>query len=105
MATWRRRALEEFPELRHELTRPHEIETVYELWFELLPMAVHAHTREDDDLLRRIYGYAHWSMRQPSRELSNPAAVAFLEHLLDDAPEERIGNVLTWLADDLVADV
>jgi hypothetical protein len=105
MATWRRLALEAFPELRRELTRPHEIESVYDLWRELLWMTRDAHTRNDSELLRRIYDYAHWAMRHPSKDLWNPVAVAFLEHLLDGASEERIRAILPWLANDLVADV
>jgi len=105
MATWRRLALEQFPELHAELTRPHEIDSVYELWSTLLPMAMDAHARHDTDLLRRIYGYAHWSARHPSEHLWNPVAVSFLEALLDnEASEERMDKVLEWLADDVVAD-
>jgi hypothetical protein len=106
VSAWRRKALDQFPELRNELNRRHAIETVYQLWFELLPMAQEAHRSGDTDLLRRIYGYAHWAVRHPSKELWNPAAVAFLEHLFDDdASEARMRDVLGWLADDVVGDV
>ena len=105
MSTWRRKALEAFPELREELTEPHEIESVYSLWFELLPMARSADDDGDTDLLRRIYEYAHLVSAAPSKELWNPVGVAFLEHLFDDATEARMRDVLAWLADDVVQDV
>ena len=79
--------MEAFPELREGLTGSEdaiEIDSVYELWFELLPMVRAAHDEGNRDLLRRIYDYAHWSARHPSEEIWNPVGVAFLEHLLDD---------------------
>lgn len=106
MATWRRKALETFPELRQELCEPGEIENVYELWFELLPMVRTAHDDGDADMLRRIYDVAHWSARHPSKELWNPVGVAFLEHLFDDdMSEARTREVLSWPADDVINDV
>jgi len=45
-------------------------------------------------------------MRHPSKELWNPVAVVFLEHLLDHGTsEQRMRDVLGSLADDVVADV
>jgi hypothetical protein len=79
----RERAVELFPELREELTDQDEIFSPNSLWFELLPRACGAHRTGNDDLLRRIYGYASWSWDQGG-ELANDVGVSFYEHLLDE---------------------
>ena len=102
METWRRKALEAFPELREELTGAGDtiaIGSAYSLWFELLPMVRAAHDDGDTDLLQRIYDYAHWSARHPSKEVWNPVAVAFLEHLFD-TPRD-VEDVLAVMEDTL----
>ena len=83
MEEWRSRAIETFPELGAELDDADEIFSPYALWFELLPLVTEAHRTADDDLLRRIYGYASWSYEQDG-DLANAVAVSFYEHLLDE---------------------
>lgn len=42
VSAWRRKAIEQFPELRRELNDSVEMFSVYALWFELLPLASEA---------------------------------------------------------------
>lgn len=72
-----------FPELAQSLNDSAEVESPYELWFELLPMVRAAHRSDDEDLLARIYSYGEWSIDQGG-ELQNAVAVSFYEHLLDE---------------------
>jgi hypothetical protein len=106
VSTWRRRALEIFPDLSRELTSA-DVNSTYSLWQEvLLPRVREAHTEDDRKLLARIYGYAAWSMRQPGKDVWNAAAVSFYEHLFDrPQSEDWIERVVEWISDDVVQDV
>jgi hypothetical protein len=81
MSVWRRKAIETFPQLRQEFARPET--TIHGVFFELLDRARDAHSRSDEELLGRIYGFAHWCFRQRADDLCNAAGVAFFEHLVD----------------------
>ena len=81
VASWRRKVLTFFPDLRREAERPDF--NVYSAFFELLPRVREAHQAGDTESQRRIYGFAEWCFEQPSKELWNPAGVAFYEHLFD----------------------
>jgi hypothetical protein len=98
MAAWCRRALELFPDLSEDLTDPGY--TVYLLFFDLLPMAMEAHGRDDGDRLRGVYGFAEWCSRQTAKDLWNAAGVAFYEHLFD-RPEHTL-KVAAWLSPSVV---
>lgn len=100
MAAWRRRALELFPHLQNELQRRDS--NVYSLLFDLEMMAREAHNANDEDLLRRIYGFAEWCSRQTARHLRNAAWVMFYEYLLDDPAGGKY--VIPWLSPRVVAD-
>jgi hypothetical protein len=94
VAVWRRRALELFPQLRRELTGRGY--SPYSLFADLRPLLLAAHDGGDNELLRRIYGFAEWCARQTAKELWNPAGVSFYEHLFDyPAYSER---VIPWLS-------
>jgi len=83
MSVWRRKALESFPELAHELTSD-EVDSTYAAWQEnFLPLAAEAYTRGDDVLLTRIFEYAAWSARRPAKSVWNAVGVSFYEHLFD----------------------
>ena len=82
MATWRRKAIELFPELRRELNHPEY--TIYWLFFDLYPEVQIAHRESDSARLDKIYGYAAWCIDQTSKEPANAAAVAFYEHLMHE---------------------
>ena len=102
MEEWRARAFEDFPDVCAELGGEDEEFSVYQLWFELLPLVEDAHRSGDDELLRRIYGYASWSFDQ-DRELSNAVCVTFYEHILDER-WMRV-DALSWLNRRVVNDV
>lgn len=102
VSAWRREALKAFPELRTELNDKEEMFSVYALWFELLPRVEEAHREEDEDLLRRIYGYAEWCFRQGG-DLENAVAVAFYEHLFDERWMRPL--VPRWVKPEIVTSV
>jgi len=52
MSTWRRKAIESFPDLRHDFVKPDT--TIYQVFFDLLPRVRGAHAREDTQELQRI---------------------------------------------------
>ena len=81
MSTWRRKALELFPDLRPEIEAPDT--TIHEIFFELLPRCRAAHDRDDASELKKIYGFAEWCASQKTKDLWNAAGVAFYEHLAD----------------------
>jgi hypothetical protein len=102
MAAWRRKAIEQFPELRRELNDSKATSSPYALWFELLPLAVEAHQQGSDDVLRRIYGYAAWSCQQKG-DLRNAVCVSFYEHLFDEPWMRPL--VVPWLNAAVITDV
>jgi hypothetical protein len=102
MSVWRRRAIESFPELRRELSNRQEITNPYSLWFELLALWSDAHRSNDEEMLKRIYGYAEWCSRQRAEDLWNSVGVCFYERVLD---EGRWETVLPRLSDETIWDV
>jgi hypothetical protein len=99
MSVWRRRAIESFPELRRELSNRQEITNPYSLWFELLALWSDAHRSNDEEMVKRIYGYAEWCSRQRAEDLWNSVGVCFYEHVLD---EGRCETVLPRLSDETI---
>lgn len=85
MSAWRRLALELFPEQRQQIQNKEFTFSIYQLFFDLLPMAQEAHSSGDTDLLKRIYQFAEWcwKQRRRSQDIHNAVAVAFYEHLVD----------------------
>lgn len=100
MSVWRRKALESFPEMRKRIENPDDIFSIYELWFELLPVTTAAHKDGDRATLTRIYEYAEWCSRQRSDDLWNSVGVAFYEHLFDEPWMRPL--VAPWLSADVV---
>jgi hypothetical protein len=81
VATWRRKVLALFPELRLDAQRPDF--SIYMVFFDLLPRVREAHQDGDTEAIRRIYGFAEWCFEQKAKDLWNAAGVAFYEHLFD----------------------
>lgn len=103
MAAWRRHALELFPELREEIEGD-DVFSPISLFFELLPFALDAHRRADDEALRRVYGFAQWCHHQRAgSDLPNAVGVAFYEHLFDEW--ELRDEVAPWLSPAVARDV
>jgi hypothetical protein len=100
MSTWRRKALELFPDLRTFLDAPDT--TLMLFFFELGGEVKRAHRADDDARLRAIYSFAEWCARQPGEELWNPAGVGFYEDVFDDPLLRE--KVALWLPYDIRAD-
>jgi hypothetical protein len=66
VANWRRKALALFPDLRHDIQRPDT--TVYTVFF-LLPSIEKVIASGDQQLLRRMFGFAEWCAEQPAKDL------------------------------------
>lgn len=94
MATWRRRALELFPDLRRDLTARNY--TVYSLFFDLKPLLRDAFDRNDTERVRQILGFAEWCSEQTAQTLWNAAGVAFYEHLFDYPKYSE--QIVPWLS-------
>ena len=103
---WRRKALESFPELASELTSD-EVDSPHAVWREVfLPLAAEADTRDDDDLLARIFEYAAWSARRPAQSVWNAVAVSFDEHLFDVSRSDKwMARVVRLTPEDVLDDV
>ena len=70
------------------------------LYFDLVPMVREAHDENDDETLRRIYGFAEWCFSQTAEDLYNAAGVAFYEHLFDQ--KRYWSKVVPWLSPKVV---
>lgn len=101
MATWRRKALALFPDLRRDLQRPDF--SVYMLFFDLLPRVRQAHQDDNVDALGRIHGFAAWCIEQNAKDLRNAAGVAFYEHLFD-SHRSLWSEFVRWLSPRVLAD-
>jgi hypothetical protein len=99
---WRARALASFPGLRDDLEDEDRIFSIYILLGDLLHLLNGAHREGDDDMLRRIYGYAAWSREQPDDDIQNAAGVSFYEHLFDERWMRPL--VTPWITSRVVRD-
>lgn len=97
MSTWRRKAIETFPDLRREFEQSDT--TIYQVFFQLLPRVRDAHAGTDTKELQRIYDFAAWCFHQTADDLRNAAAVAFYEHLVDNPT--TLTQIPRWLQPDI----
>jgi len=65
-------------------------------------MARAAHRAEQDDLLRRIYGFADWCRGHRAEDPRTAVGAAFYEHLFDDWSIRE--DVASWLSTAVVQD-
>jgi len=99
MSTWRRKASVLFPDLVKDLGSG---ESARPQFFSLLSSAaVEAHKTRDEATLRRVHGFAEWSLHQ-SDELWRNAAIGFYEDLFADVPWAEIAP---WLSPFVVEQV
>ncbi len=105
MSAWRRMALQIFPEHRRHIEDNDFTFSIYQLFFDLLPMAEEAHKAQDTDLLQRIYRYAEWCWKQKARadDVYNAVVVASYEHLVDDPG--LVESIPRWLRSEIFDDL
>jgi hypothetical protein len=89
---WLIKARESFPELQDEIFRNHDYNTPTDLWIDLSELLASSYKKQptNDDLIGRIYDYAHWCFEQPptndaETDLSSATAVG----LIEDIPLDR----------------
>jgi hypothetical protein len=97
MSTWRRKAIDAFPDLRRDFEQPDT--SIYDVFIELLARVRDAHARADEPELRNIYDFARWCLHQKADDLRNAAGVAFYEHLVDEPA--TLNEIPRWLQPDV----
>jgi hypothetical protein len=102
MATWRRIAIELFPDREQSLRSP--LMTPYSLLADLLPAFRQAVRDDDAATVRRVVAFAEWALRQPENDLRNAAAVSFFEHVFD-GPPRYWPTIAEWLSPYVVEQV
>lgn len=97
MSTWRRKVIERWPDLRNDVQ-----ESEYSLYYAFAQLLNEklgpAHESQNDDELRKIYGFAEWCLRQRSKTLWNPAAVSFYEDLFRGSRWQHRERIVEWLS-------
>jgi hypothetical protein len=101
VSTWRRKALELFPDLRAEIEARDA--SIYTVFFELLPRCRDAHDRGDIEELEKIYGYAEWCVRQKAEVVWNAAGVGFYEHLADS--NRTLAAIPKWVSKEVFNEI
>jgi hypothetical protein len=99
MSTWRRLALELFPEMRRLWQDPET--SYYWIFFDLLPLTVAAHEAGNTEELERIYRFGEWCFKQRRRapDVWNAAYTAFYEHLVDK--DVTLEGIPFWVPPDI----
>jgi hypothetical protein len=78
MSTWRRKAIEYLPELKHEIESREDYTS---LWMNLLFPFQEALKSNDFDLVNRFIDFARWSIASDNDKISQAVGLCFLEHL------------------------
>lgn len=97
MSTWRRKAIEAFPDLRHDFEQADA--SIYDVFVELLARTRDAHARADERELQRIHDFGRWCLHQKADDLWNAAGVSFYEHLVDEPI--TLAAIPRWLQPDV----
>ena len=93
MSKWKQKGIELFPDLREEIENPEN--SIYNLFFELLPRVRKAHLNKNQSELEKIYGYAKWCFEKTAKDLWNAPAVGFYEHLVDEEITKK--EITSWV--------
>ena len=101
MSTWRRKAIELFPDLRDAFQAADT--TIYDVFLDLLPRCREAHENEDNEELQKIYGYVAWCAHQNNKDLWNAAGVGFYEHIIDC--RQAVDQFHRWVEPDIFEDI
>ena len=102
MAVWRRKAIELFPELRHELHGAYGSTAreynYYQCFIDLRGLFAEACGVGDTQMLGRIFEFTRWCVKQGRRagDLENAAITVFLEHVFD-VPSGDIEYVIPYI--------
>lgn len=100
MAVWRRKALEQWPELRDTLQEPWSSPSdVFEL---LVPRAHEAFEDGDEVTLAPILDYAAWCLQQRAEDLWTSAGFNFYDPLLAGHGWHLRRRILARLEDDVI---
>jgi len=94
VSTWRRKAIELFPDLASEFQTPQT--TIYGVFTELRARCQQAHIDGNEGELRKIYGFAAWCASQKEKDLWNAAGVSFYEHLADSP--NTLADLTKWVS-------
>jgi hypothetical protein len=102
MSTWRRIAIQLFPEHNSgfdSFRKPHM--TIYQVFFQLRDDAEEYIRTDNQEGLKKIFTFVEWCFKQRNRnsDIWNAAATAFLEHLADS--DEGSAVIPTWAKPDL----
>lgn len=101
MSTWRKKAIEIAPELKHEFQDADlSLHLVFSSFLSLLK---EAHLANYKERIRKIYDYAEWCFTQKDQQLWNAAGVSFYEHLGDD--EITLSQLPKWSKKDIYKEV
>jgi hypothetical protein len=92
MSAWRRKASVLFPDLVRDLRSGEAARPQF--FIRLSSVAGEAHKTRDEATLRRVHGFAVWSLHQ-SDELWRNAAIGFYEDLFAEVPWAEI---VPWLS-------
>jgi hypothetical protein len=105
VSAWRRLALQLFPEHRRIIQSNEFIFSIYQLFFDLLPMTIEAHEIGNNDFLRRVYQFAEWCWKQKPRsdDVYNAVCVSFYEHLVDHVASRN--SIQYWLKPEIFEDI
>ena len=105
MSRWRQLVLELFPEHKNWIEDGRETFSIYQLFFNLLPLAQEAHVKQDRNTLAKMYKFAEWCWEQKrtSRFIHNAVGVAFYEHLVDK--DSSLKEIQDWIKPEIFDDV
>ncbi len=105
MSKWRQLALELFPEHQEWIKDGRLTNNIYDLFFDLLPLAQEAHRKQDKKLLANIYKFAEWCWMQKKTSpfIHNAVGVAFYEHLVDE--DSSLKEIQDWIEPVIFDDV
>jgi hypothetical protein len=106
MSTWKRIAVELFPEHSSGLDafqKPHM--GIYQIFFALKRDAQKYIQAENQEGLARVFKFTEWcfEQRKNSPDIWNAAATAFLEHLADDDEAAKI--IPLWVKPNIFLDM
>lgn len=99
MSAWRRKLLALFPEHRYNIEK--EYFSVYSFYVDFLPLTFEAHKENNEEFLRKIYGFSEWCFNQKAKDLWNAAGVSFYEHIFS-IKKTYWKEIIPWLSNNII---